>query len=514
MKIKNKILVLALVLGLLCACGDLQADAGESDASVPAQAQPENDLPADTDTQEKLTELRLAYTAADTMNPYTMETQLNQELTPLLYDSLVRLDQQYRPENLVAEQVVVTGNICTIQFKKYAQFSDGTLLTGEDVIYSLNTAKASDTNWGLALQNVESAAVTQDGNVQIQLREPDADFAALLTFPLIKQGQAAEDYPTGISKYYVAGTWGNTGITLVANPLYYGEMGGIQTIKLVHLPDPDAAAFSLKTGDIALLYSSAGDSQLSSLSTSSIPVNLNRLVYLGVNGRSGLLAQADFRRAVSAALNRDELVSTAYHSKAVGTFYPIHPYFYRMEGMEHSVPRSLSEAEQLLDGLGYTETDEDGYRLVMGQPITLRLLVNNDNASRSAAATLIAGQLRQVGIKVEVVSQSFADYQNTIAQYGYDLYIGETKLMENMDCSPLLSGGTLSYAAPYDEQLQALYTAYRATGQGLGDFCEAFLTSEPFIPLLYREGEVSFSHEFQAEIVATEQDIFYNINEW
>ena len=36
----------------------------------------------------------------------------------------------------------------------------------------------------------------------------------------------------------------------------------------------------------------------------------------------------------------------------------------------------------------------------------------------------------------------------------------------------------------------------------------------PVIPLVYRRGIVCYGEDFSANIVATEQDIFYNIGDW
>ena len=200
------------------------------------------------------------------------------------------------------------------------------------------------------------------------------------------------------------------------------------------------------------------------------------------------------------------------HARA--TLYPFNPEFYRMEDLELSTPRELARAEELLAGMGLTQKDENGYRLRNGQPVTLRLLVNSENACRNAAATLLAEQLRQLGVQVTVESQSFTQYQASLSRRDYDLYIGETRLMDNMDFSVLLSGGALSYSTPYIESLSELYGSYRSTGAGIGTFCEAFAEQSPFIPLVFRQGQVSFNRSFDAQIVATEQNLFYNLSEW
>lgn len=475
---------------------------------APVTSQPEQVQP--------VSELRLAYSASDSLNPYKMKTELNRQLIPLLYDSLTRIDPSYRPENRLAESVTYNGNICTVKLRRNILFSDGSLLQGADVVYSFRTAVASGQSIAMRLQNVERCEVDPEGNVIFTLSQPDADFAALLSFPIIKEGHADADFPTGISRYYVSGTWGNTGVMLSANPLYYGEKGSIETIRLVSSTDPSALAFSLKSGEIDLHYSDLSGSETNNLSTSGRVVSQNRMVFLGINGRQqGVLAEPAFRRALDLALNRDELVSTAYMSCAEVSRYPFHPSFYRLGTLNRSAPRQLTQADALLDRLGLTQTDEYGYRLgILGEPIRLRLLTNSENAARTAAATLIVEQLSQIGIRVEVVSQSFSQYEESLARGGYDLYLGEVRLFENMDISPLMSGGALAYSVGYSEQLETLYAAYKGTGEGLEAFCEAFEAECLFLPLLYRQGQISFNREFQAEMIATEQDLFYNIVEW
>lgn len=457
----------------------------------------------------------MAYDPSDSLNPYTMTSQLNRQLVPLLYDSLTRPDKTWRPENLLAREITQTDGQAVRR-----EAARGRALLGRHPLGRQGRHLLVHDRGRLRLQ-LEADASERVGllSQQRRRRRLPALFRrrgfppALLSFPIVKEGTAGEDFPVGVSKYYVSGTW-RQGVVLEQNPLYWQEAGSIKKVLLVGVSDPGALGFSLRTGDVDLVYSDLSDPELSNLSAQSAPVSLNNLVYIGINGSRGLLAEPAFRQALSLAVNRDELVQKAYVSRARATMYPLNPDFYRMESIELSAPRDLTRAGELLDELGLRQKDDDGWRLRYGAPVTLRLLVNSENAARTAAAALIAEQLARLGIRVEVVSQSFSQYQSSLAGYNYDLYIGETRLMDNMDFSLLLNGGALGYAAPYSEYLSDLARAYRATGTGVGTLCEAFSAQTPFIPLVFRQGAVSFERAFQAEILATEQDIFYNIMEW
>lgn len=507
-------LALTLALALTgCSLQELEPTSQVMTDAVSSDTQTETPTPELPQQQGPL-QVNLAYNAADSMNPYEMSSALNRQLIPLLYDSLVRLDKTWSPEPLLAQEVTMDGVVCSIRWRSDARFTDGSYMTGEDIVYSVNTAQNSDTEWKNMLKHVAGVQVTEDESaVEIRLSRPDADFPSLLTFPIIKDGTAEEEYPVGISHFLVAGAH-NTGIILKPNPIYYRPESKVEVVRLTHAADEDALQFQLKTGEIDMVYSDMSQAVLSNLSASGTPVSLNNLVYLGINGGQGLLAKPEFRHALSLALNRDEISVTAYSGRVRASRYPFHPDFYRMKEMALSAPRNLTDADALLDGLGLAEKDQDGWRLQNGKQISLRLLVNTENSFRGSVATLVSEQLEQVGIRVELSSKPFSEYQRDLANQQYDLYLGETRLMDNMDFSPLLSGGAIGYATAYSDELLQRYQAYQESGEGIRPLCEMFQAQSPFIPLVFREGMLFVSRDFSSEVVATEQDLFYNILDW
>ena len=87
------------------------------------------------------------------------------------------------------------------------------------------------------------------------------------------------------------------------------------------------------------------------------------------------------------------------------------------------------------------------------------------------------------------------------------------KLKYNMDISALLPGGSQAYFTAEDEEFSKAYLSWRSGGSLLA-FNSAFREYTPFAPLLFRFGFVSFSRSLSYDIIATEQDIFYNITDW
>lgn len=511
---KKKLVSLICAFMLLAGCmPDLMLpDENPFPASSAPAEQPAQPA-ADNSAEQALEELRLPYNANDSLNPYKMTTERNRLLVPLFYDSLTRPGQSRNPENQLAAEVAMSGGNCVITWREDARFSDGSYLRGEDIVYSFQTAMGVDSPWRSTLLNVAGLTIRQEERqVVAQLFHPDIDFPLLLSFPIIKDGTADAEYPVGISKFYVTGAH-NTGVILSRNPIYYGKQGRVETVRLIHAIDSDMLQFGMSSGEFDMLFTDLSNNTLAGVSAPSKSVPLNNLVYIGINGDRGLLRQPEFRHALSMALNRAEIALTAYAGRARAAMYPFHPDFYRLENIDVSAPRNLTAADALLDGLGLTEKDGNGYRLQNGQPVTLRLLVNSENSYRNSAATLISEQLAQAGIRTEVVSGPFSQYESVLKSSQFDLYIGETRLMDNMDFTPLLSGGSLGFSTAYSEELEQRLSQYRETGE-IGPLCDMFLAQSPFLPLVFREGLLYTGRDLGAEVVPTQEDLFYNILDW
>lgn len=502
------------LLALFLCAGCVQTDFSDQQYDLPGMQPPvSSDISSSKPEPEPQHTLQLAYQADDTLNPYTMTSEINRMLIPLLYDSLVRLDTTRRPEPVIASEVTMTQETCTVRLRENILFSDGTRVTGADIVYSAELARGAGSSWAPTLSSVSEVSVNEAGEVVFRLGRADIDFPALLTFPIVKDGTGGAEFPIGVSRYLVFGTSGG-GLLLRQNPIYSRAQGNREEIRLVNMDDENALSFGLKAGDLDLVYSDLSTPELSNLSGSNVAVPLNHLVFVGINGTKGLLAKPEFRHAISLAINRDQLAARAYMGRADAANEPFHPFFYRLEESDLSTAGDLTRAEALLDGLALEQKNEQGWRLQQGKPVELSLLVNSENSVRNACASLLMEQLAEVGIKINIVSLPFSQYQDQLLYTGYDMYIGEVRLMDNMDFSMLLGGGRVGYNTAYSEELNERLKIYRSTGEQLRELCQMFTAQSPFIPLLFRQGQVSLGEQFSQQLQATEQDLFYNIADW
>ena len=170
------LLAAVLLLTTLTACG---SDSDESTPSVESSSEPQS---SDGSSEPELVkkEIILCYNSQDSLNPYRCTSKLNTDLGTLLFDSLVTLDSSLTPAKSMAQEVVVEQALCTVTLKEGLKFSDGSAVTAADVVYSANTAAASE-RYQKQFAGVTSVG-EEDGKIVFRLASPDPYFENLLDF--------------------------------------------------------------------------------------------------------------------------------------------------------------------------------------------------------------------------------------------------------------------------------------------------------------------------------------------
>ena len=465
-----------------------------------------------------LSSISLAANVGDSFNPYTAKTLVNSTLFPLLYDSLVKLDAKLAPQNALASKISVSGSTCTVTLKDGLKFSDGSALTAKAVVYSANRAKSSPL-YGGRLKNMASVSANGDKKVVFTLSRPDRNFASLLDFPIVKEETAKDSKSTPVgSGRYTLKSQGNKNYSLEYNTRWYKKADPkFKTISLVAPPDDEAIMTSVKTGNVALMFSDLSKGEIGGIGAATQPVALNNMIYIGINSSNGVLQSPEFRSALSFAIDRKAVLSKGYSGRGTATYLPVNPLFDLNETLtgDEFPGYNQQKAGSMLDALGYDKTDMSAVRLNGESPITLNLLINGDNNYKVLTANAIKNALREVGIGINIVTEKdFDAFSSKVKSKNFDLYLGETKLLFNMDISDFWRTSPLNAGISASEELKNAYTAYQNGSGTYAAFAKIFAKETPFIPLLFRSGIVAYNRNIQTQIVATPSDVFDNITDW
>lgn len=517
----KKLLCYVLLFIMLLSVFSCCSPNGSSDAAQKdIDESPNNDEVASqaSDDYASPEEFTLPIAINDSLNPYTAQSKQNKQLSGLIYESLVTLDNDFQPKYQLASLISGGKTEYTVLLRSGAKFSNGKNVTASDVVYSYNVAAKTDEYKGV-FDNI-SAVGQVNGDVVFVLKEADPYFINLLTFPIIpyeskdkKDSNGRITSPVGSGRYVYSYT--ATERTLVSNKYYNGSgTPSVKEIKLIDTPDNEALAYYAKTGKISLCYTDFSHEDYLRVDGNSTTVNLNNIIYLGVNSKDKNLSQPEVRRAVSFAVDREELCGKIFYQASSPANGLYNPAFKSIDITDDKFYlRQVEAAVEELKEIGYNNSSGDGVMRKGDLELSLRLLVNEDNSARVQAAEQIANNLREVGFKITVEKRSFKEYSQMVAALDYDLYVGEVKINNNMDLSPLLDNSNVS-AGGTDETAGENYKKFRSGEMSAENFKKYFEKEMPVIPLLYRKGMITYSRYLGGDITPAASDIFYGIEAW
>lgn len=426
------------------------------------------------------------------------------DLIPLLFDSLVELDNSYQWAGGLAETIEQDGLSYTITLKA-AVFSDGSDVRAADAANSLAAAMESGSSWQKQLSIVADCSVLSADTLRITLTEARQDFINLLTFPVTKAENDGDFLGSG--QYMLSE---EQDLLLVKNPNYKGAAKGPDTIELIKLPNWETLRDSLKIGIISCLFDDLSDGEAMNLSERNQPVEIGNLVFLGVNSQQGLCSQLNVRKAISAVVDRQMLADRVYASKAKAAELPFHPDYYKTEEYQPKA-LSLSEAQELLKEAGLVK-NIDGYYGNEEQSV-LKLLYHSENIYRAQTAEMLRQQLENLGLRLELQGLPYDEYMTALAAGEFDLYLGELAIDDSMDIRRLLQPGNgYGYGCVSDSNLISAYNSYQQGNISVELFLDVYQNNLPAIPLLYRQGLIVCDERVQESFSSQPDRAFAEIS--
>lgn len=127
-----------------------------------------------------------------------------------------------------------------------------------------------------------------------------------------------------------------------------------------------------------------------------------------IAAHQAFLRRQSFRQAVSAAIDRNAIVRLVYLGLAVPLGGPVPPGNRAWINTALPAPtRSVERARQLLAADGFRWNRDGSLADPAGRPVAFSILTSNNNPERSQMATLIQDDLKQIGMRVDVVQLEF-----------------------------------------------------------------------------------------------------------
>ena len=543
-------IALSLLLSLT-ACGG-QGDSSQGSASDAAPAASDQSSGGASAAQS----FSLGYYKGEGLHPYTCSNTTNQNLMGLIYEPLFAIDQTFATEPCLAKSCTIqvtsasgseeekdtegdaseTGTegdetdqkdaskeekkkeqprskiagktTCTIQLRDDVTFSDGTSLSAEDVVYSLEQAKGKGSIYRERLSDVTSITASGSTTVVIEINAADAAFDSLLDIPIISRSGGSNPIGTGP---YVLNTKKGKAVSMTRNTNWWQE-GTLpaDTITLYAADDSDMMIFGFGSGSISMVntdltgtnaLSYTGDYNVVDYPTTS-------MLYVGCNTHSGPCQNQSFRQALYYVFDRDTLATKMLSGHAEPAVLPVSPKskLYDEKLAETYAWSEETAKKKLADGHYYNQT--------------LKLIVNKESAFKTAFAEEMKKELEAIGIKVQVEALAWDEFADALDERSFDLYLGEVKLKSNFDLTAVIgSNGNLNYGGYQDKDLEKLLTKFQTADKAsraaaAKNLYKAVADAAATIPLCFKNHSVLTHWSANASIAPTQQNLFYHIAEW
>ncbi len=319
-------------------------------------------------------------------------------------------------------------------------FSDGSPLTAADVVWSYQSvlAEKSDSllHRGFVDRFVSVEALAPD-RVRFHLVKPLATVMTDLEFGIMAQAaadKAGKFSATGIvgAGPYTVASLSPEVVRLRANPHYHGTAPVIANLEIKVVRDATARILMLVGGSADLTQNTIRLDLVDDVAKRErIAVTQGEsalLTYMLLNNDDPVLRDVRVRQAIAYALDRPGAIAAKLQGRAVLATGLLPPSHWAYAGDVPRYDHDLARAGQLLDEAGYR--DPDG----AGPAPRLRIVYKTStDAFRMALARVLAAQLGDVGIEVEVRPFEFATFFADVKKGAYQLASMQTTDISDPD---------------------------------------------------------------------------------
>ncbi len=497
------LLCMAFMIGLFAGCqsDDAYVPTGDglADSTHPTQ---QVDVTAPGELSQEQQVFTLAYYPKEGFNPYLCTDFNNRMLFSLLYQSLFVMNSDYKAEPILCKSFTVTEDlrIYTIELES-ATFSDGTPLTANDVVASLQYARESDYFRG-RFDYISEIMALDDHTIRVGSYIPYENLPMLLTVPIVKKDTLEQDRPIGSGPYRLENTAAG-GLALSKNHSWWCQVDpplSAETIELRAFDSPADIRDAFEFGDVGIATADPGAASYAEFRCDYElwEEETGIFLYLACNASSPVFSNPEVRSALPYAIDRAAILEEYYNGFGMIATLPASsnsPFYHK--GLASKVSFNSARFEQALTKAG-----------MRGKEIIL--YVNNSDTVRLQVARRVAQMLTDCGLVVQLKDNSTSYYRDGLITGDYDLYLGQTKLTSTMDLSEFFAPyGALSYGGLSNAPLYSLSQDALENSGNYYNLHEKVQEDGQLVPILFRTYAVYGKRGLSQTLSPARDNIFY-----
>lgn len=531
-----------LIIGLISISG-CASDEFDSDASEAIEVPVKIATVIKTDEEKKGGNLNIYLPKDVTVsNPFRTDSDAMADIYSIIYEKLVYIDNNNKPQPMLAEswEVSEDGKTYTVALRSDVYFSDGSKLTSDDVVYTYNYIKGTSsgvTKYKDVIQSISSIEKVDDTHFKVVGVKPGMNALYALNFPVLSSSYNNSSTPMGTGPYKVSTYSKNSKMVLVPNTKWWKPQPYIETITAICYNSESDALEAFANGKIDIIDTESVSSDIYRKRASADRYKLptTKLNYLMINTSKSNLSNKVFRQALDYAIDKKKLINNVFISHADPADQPLPPTDWRYNISYTQYDYDYDKAVEMFKSLNITQKENvdetcglKTYSLMKGSSqVSFKILIIDDetDTKKKEVAKNIKSDLEKIGISVEIESKKYDKYIAALKSGDFDIALCSVILKNDMDISGMLTNNSsalyyINYGKYYNSTLMSYINAYVAATKdseiikNSEAFQELFLDENPFICLNFEARTLLVNDNVGGIEEVFTDNVFNGINEW
>lgn len=366
----------------------------------------------------------------------------------LVYEGLVRYGDASAIVPGLAERFEISPDGLTYRFwlREKLRFSDGSPISVDDVVQSINVASSSMSPYKDDYRDVKQV-IAEKNSVVLKLDRACAPLLSRLVELRILPGSLLSSVDRGkmaLMRHPVSSgpfclTRWESGLELVFEPnrYYWGKQPDVKRLIWRVIPDMSLLSMALSRGDVHVAQVDARAWKYYLSHRSNVVLDSfagSRTVYLGFNMSRTPFDEDPVRQAIALSVDRQEILSKLYGDFGVLPTSDSAEGRWSFDKTVKTYGYDPMKGRELLEKQGFQLRTQGYVREKGGKPLLLAFRIKSTKDS-SDVAEAIAGQLRRAHIPTEVEVVEFAALRHRYLQKGdYDVTLWSRSSGPDPDC--------------------------------------------------------------------------------
>lgn len=301
--------------------------------------------------------------------------------------------------------------------KEGVKFHDGTVLTADDVVATIEWAKTfpASSNYTSKMVKVEAidattVRITTDGPYAGLLYDLGYHFNFIVPKALIDSGHDFNSNPVGTGPYKFDKWTRGDSLKFIKNEEYFDKDNQAKIAKLEwrFIPEGTSRTIALEAGEIDFIYEVEPNDIARLESNPDIEIaEITSVVnwFLMLNKDVKPFDDINFRKAINTAIDRDAIVAGAINNYGIPNISSV-PMEFVGASNDNAEAYDIEKAKGYLTAWG-------------GDPSSVTLPILCSNETKVKVATIMQANLAEIGIKVDIVTMDLGTYLDATSSGNY-----------------------------------------------------------------------------------------------